>query len=258
MKKKFLFSLLAAVVILAVCVSTALAEAQLSYVSDWAGLLSGSEKVYLEKMAETVSKKYGVGVYIITLDDYRHYWSGDVFETTYGIYHKYTMGEGENRDGIMLLLSMAERDWAFFCYGERCEYAFNSYGQKELEAVFLDNFGEDDWFGGFKDYIAECSAYLQKAADGDPVRESPAAYIIIMAVISLFIAFIVVGILWAGMNSVGKQKTASAYVTGTLNLTAQSDVFTYHTETRHRVDSGSSGGSRSHSGGGGSGRSGKF
>ena len=41
------------------------------------------------------------------------------------------MGEGPNRDGIMLLLSMDDRDWAMFCYGSRCEYAFNSYGQQK-------------------------------------------------------------------------------------------------------------------------------
>ncbi len=258
MKRKFFCSLLAVAAMLTLCVSTAYAEAQLYYVTDEAGLLTESEDLQLESMAESVSKQYGVGVYIVTVDDYQNYGTGDVFEVTYGIYHEYTMGEGENRDGIMLLLSMAERDWAMFCYGERCEYAFNEYGQEQLEGVFLDNFSENDWYGGFEDYIEECSVYLQKAADGEPVRESPAFYIIIMAGMSLFIAFLVVGILWVRMNSVAKEKTAAAYVAGELNLTGQSDVFTYRTETRHKIESSSSGGSRSHSGGGGSGRSGKF
>lgn len=82
------------------------------------------------------------------------------------IYHNFTMGEGPNRDGIMLLLSMNDRDWAMFCYGSRSEYTFNKYGQQELEKVFLDNFGENDWYGGFEDYIKECSSYLEKAALG--------------------------------------------------------------------------------------------
>jgi uncharacterized membrane protein YgcG len=258
MKRKFICSLLAVVAILAVCVSTAFAEAQLYYVTDEAGILTESEDLQLESMAESVSKQYGVGVYIVTVDDYQNYGTGDVFEVTYGIYHEYTMGEGENRDGIMLLLSMAERDWAMFCYGERCEYAFNEYGQEQLESVFLDNFSEDDWYGGFEDYIEECSVYLQKATEGKPVRESPAFYIIIMVGMSLFLAFLVVGIMWVRMKSVAKERTAAAYVAGDLNLTGQSDVFTYRTETRQKIESSSSGGSRSHSGGGGSGRSGKF
>ncbi len=146
--------------------------AQLSYVTDAAGLLSENENMLLEKMAESVSKKYGVGVYIVTVEDYRDFHSEGVYKATYTIYHEYTMGEGPNRDGIMLLLSMDDRDWAMFCYGSRCEYAFNSYGQEKLEKVFLDNFGENDWYGGFEDYVKECSVYLEKASAGKPVRAS--------------------------------------------------------------------------------------
>ena len=154
MKKRICSLLLVLLFCLVLCVSVAAAEqtgAQLSYVTDSAGLLSENEKMLLEKMAESVSKKYGVGVYIVTVEDYRDFHSEGVYKATYTIYHECTMGEGPNRDGIMLLLSMDDRDWAMFCYGSRCEYAFNSYGQQKLEKVFLDNFGENDWYGGFED-----------------------------------------------------------------------------------------------------------
>lgn len=92
-------------------------------------------------------------------------------KATYTIYHEYTMGEGPDRDGIMLLLSMDDRDWAMFCYGSRCEYAFNSYGQQKLEKVFLDNFGENDWYGGFEDYTKNAASIwkkrLRKAGSSD-------------------------------------------------------------------------------------------
>ena len=168
MKKRICRLLLAFLLVLVFCVSMAAAEqtgAQLSCVTDTAGLLSESEIMLLEKMAESVSQKYGVGVYIVTVEDYRDFHSEGVYKATYTIYHQYTMGVGPNRDGIMLLLSMADRDWAMFCYGSRCEYAFNSYGQEKLEKVFLDNFGEDDWYGGFEDYVKECRVYLEKAAN---------------------------------------------------------------------------------------------
>ena len=166
---------------LVLCVSAAAAEqtgAQLPYVTDAAGLLSENKTMLLEKMAESVSKKYGVGVYIVTVEDYRDFHSEGVYKATYTIYHEYTMGEGPNRDGIMLLLSMDDRDWAMFCYGSRCEYAFNSYGQQKLEKVFLDNFGENDWYGGFEDYVKECSVYLEKgfrrkARPGELVLSTP-------------------------------------------------------------------------------------
>lgn len=262
MKKRFFCFLLVVVSMHAICVSAAAAEAteaQLYYVTDAAGLLSENEDMQLEKMAEMVSQKYGVGVYIVTVDDYQDISTDSVYTATYTVYHEYTMGEGADRNGIMLLLSMEGRDWAMFCYGEQCEYAFNEYGQEMLEEVFLDDFKEDDWYGGFADYIKECSAYLQKAADGKPVRESPVFAIVIVTGMSLFVALLVLGFLWGSMKSVAEKSTANAYIAGNLLLTEKTDKFIHRTETRRRIQTSSSGrSSRSESGGGGSGRSGKF
>ena len=191
MKERIRCLLLTFIIALVFCVNVSATEqtgAQLYYVTDEAGLLSENENMMLEKMAETVSQKYGIGVYIVTVEDYRDFHSEGVYKATYTIYHEYTMGEGPNRDGIMLLLSMDDRDWAMFCYGSRCEYAFNSYGQQKLEKVFLDNFGENDWYGGFEDYIKECSVYLEKAASGKPVRASLFFPILIVIGLSLLAA----------------------------------------------------------------------
>lgn len=260
MKKKILCFILAFFSMFSICASTVSAESQLYNVTDAAGLLSESEMSELENEAEAVSTRYGVGVYIVTIDDYHDYSPDDVFTATYGIYHEYTMGEGENRDGIMLLLSMANRDWAMFVYGENAEYAFNEYGQEKLEEVFLDDFAENDWYDGFEDYIEECDTYLQKAAAGKPVHKSPVGAIIFVSLMASFIAFIAVGCVWSGMKNVAKKKTANSYISGEVILTGKSDNFTHRTVTRHKIESSSSssGGSRSHSGGGGLGRSGKF
>ena len=64
MKKRIRCLLLVLMFCLVLCVGAAAAEqtgAQLSYVTDAAGLLSENENMLLEKMAESVSKKYGVG-----------------------------------------------------------------------------------------------------------------------------------------------------------------------------------------------------
>ena len=255
--------LLALLLALVFCVNAAAAEqtgAQLNYVTDAAGLFSESEAARLERMAETVSQKYGVGVYVVTVEDFRDYHSGGVYKATYTIYHKYALGEGAGRDGILLLLSMDDRDWAMFCYGERCEYAFNSYGQEQLEKVFLARFGENDWYGGFEDYIKECSVYLKKAADGKPVRASALLACLIVAGLALLAAGVIVAVIWEKMNSVAIKVTANSYVSGTLQLTEQTDRFTHRTTSTRRIERSSSSGSssRSESGGGGSGRSGKF
>ena len=208
MKKRTRCLLLVFLFCLVLCVNAAAAEqtgAQLSYVTDAAGLLSENENMLLEKMAESVSQKYGVGVYIVTVEDYRDFHSEGVYKATYTIYHQYTMGEGPNRDGIMLLLSMDDRDWAMFCYGSRCEYTFNSYGQEKLEKVFLDNFAENDWYGGFEDYVKECSVYLEKASAGKPVRASLFYPLLIVIGLSLLAAAAVVAVIWRKMDTVSKK-----------------------------------------------------
>ena len=142
------------------------------------------------------------------------------------------------------------------------EYTFNKYGQQELEKVFLDNFGENDWYGGFEDYIKECSSYLEKAAAGKPVRASLLFPGLIVVGLSLLATLVIVAVIWQKMVSVEAKVTANAYVSEPLQLTEQTDHFTHKTTSKRKIerDSGSSSGGSSHSesGGGGSGRSGKF
>ena len=228
--------------------AAAASEPQLYCVTDMAGLLTPDEDLELEEMAQQLGEQYDVGVYIVTVDDFRDTGESSVYKATYTIYHEFTMGLGPNRDGIMLLLSMAERDYAMFVYGKEAEYAFNGYGQEQLEEVFLDDFADDDW-----------GDYLQKAESGHPVRASATKYIVISVALALLIALIVCGVLTGKMKSAVKQATADTYVTGGLNLTQSTDFFTHRTQTRTKIERGdSSSSSSSESGGGGSGRSGKF
>lgn len=259
MKKRIISFLLvlciASILTVGVCAAS---EPQLPCITDAAELLDDTEALRLEQMAQSIGQQYGVGVYVVTVDDYREIDPAGVYEATYGIYHEYTMGIGNERDGIMLLLSMKARDYALFCYGDKAEYAFNDYGLEKLEENFLDNFGENDWNGGFEDYIRSCASYLGQAAEGKPVSQSPVKYILISAAVSLVIAAIVCAVLVSGMKTVRRKKSAEAYAADGLNLTEQYDRFTHHTETRRRIERSSSSSSGSHSGGGGSGRSGKF
>ena len=235
--------------------------AQLPYITDSAGLLTQAEADELESMAQSVSQQYGCGVYVVTVDDYTDIDSTGAYEAAYGIYHQYTLGEGADRSGALLLLSMRERDWATFFYGPAAEYAFDAYGQEKLEDAYLGYFRDNDWYGGFSGYINECGRYLELAAQGSPVRASKLVPILIVVAIACLIAIIVCGILRGMMKSVSKKTEAGSYISAAgLKLTLQEDQYT-HTSTLERKiqDSDSSGsGSSSHSGGGGSGRSGKF
>lgn len=229
---------------------------EMNYVRDFNDLLTYDQWEELEQSASDISQSHGCGVYIVTLEDYKDYGSGDVFEVTTQIYHdeENHFGVGEGRDGIMLLLSVQNRDWAMFVYGDQAEYAFNSYGQEMLEDVFLDNLGKDDWYGGFSDYREACEEYLVKADAGEPVRKSPKGYIMLSVVISALIALIVCQVLKGRMNTVHQKTEANSYVAGGVKLSESYDRYTYTTETQHKIEKES----QKESGGGGSGRSGKF
>lgn len=252
--KRRIVSLLLALCLLGLFVGTACAtsEPQLSYITDDAGLLQEAQLQKLEQTAQSVSDRYSVGVYIVTVPDYQELDPAGVYEAAYGIYHTYSLGAGQQRNGILLLLSMAGRDYALFRYGEQAVYAFNDYGVKNLENTFLDDFGNDDWNGGFEDFLLECDRYLEKAASGKPVRESPVTRILISWAIALVIAAVVCAVLGGQLKTVHKGTSAASYA-GNLGLTEQLDQFTHRTQTQRKIENKQSSG-ESHSGG----SSGKF
>lgn len=255
MKRKLtVFVLLA--LLLSLLVIPAHAEEGLWYVTDEAGLLTEEEDGELESLLCDISEKHDIGVYLVTVGDYASYGEGSVYEVTYGIYHEYTMGKGEERNGIMLLLSLADRNFATFVYGEDAEYAFSDYALQQLEEEFLPHFGENDWYEGFRAYATTCDEYLTKAEAGEPVEEGDGMLYLMVIGGSFLIALIVVSILKAGMKNVHAGKEARAYITRELHLTQQSDQFTHTTKTERKIEKDSD--SKAETGGGGHGRSGKF
>ena len=168
--KKFLSSVLA-VLLLIVCLSIpAFADAQLSYVTDDAGILYDSDISALEERAAAVSEQYGCGVYIVTVEDFTDY-SDAYYVDDFGeaLFSSYDLGLGDGSCGILLILSMAERDYGLVAHGDFANTAFTDYGKDALAEYFLDDFRNDDWYQGFADYIDGCAEFMRRAADGQPV-----------------------------------------------------------------------------------------
>ena len=232
----------------------------MQYVFDVADLLPYEKWEKLEARAEAISQKQDCGVYFALVDDYTEYGNGSVFEVTYQLYHNNQLGVGDGRDGVIVLLSMEERDYAMFVYGEYAEYAFDEYGQEKLEEKFLGFFEYDDWYGGISHYLDACDEFLTKADEGDPVRPSYWENILLVTGLSCLVSGAVCFWLLRSMKTVRAKDKADTYVSkGGLHLTQQLDQFSHTTVTRTKIQKESSGGSTySESGGGGSGRSGKF
>ena len=235
------------------------------YVIDDARLLTIEQRQELNAYAEKITETYGMGIYIMSVEDFHNYGEEpQIFDVLWNYYHDNSLGYGADRQGMILMLSIAERDFATFFYGEDTEYAFNGFGQAQLENYFLDDFGSDDWYDGFMDFLVASEDFMAKAAAGEPVRDNPWSLASVFVLIALFVSFVVTRLLWMKMANVAAQKGAKRYQTAEgLVLTKQIDQFLTQTIRRRKIESsdsgsGRSGSSQAHTGGGGSGRSGKF
>ena len=280
MRKQSLLVFLLVLTILHFITPSASAEANMesslmtSFVWDQAGILSDSERTRLDESAKQISDEYDCGVYIVTLPDYREYnGSTDIFSFSQSFYRSMNLGIGDSRSGVLLLLSMAERDYSLVTYGESTHFAFTDYGQRVLASEFLDDFRYNDWYGGFSDYL-ECSReLLSRAQSGQPldsgyeISNKRVSGIRLVAVVGipLLIAFLSCEIMRRQMKPVGRQARADEYIVpGGVELSLKRDVFLNRSVTRTLIRTenrgpGSSGrGGTTVNSGGFSGHSGKF
>ena len=181
MMKKYASLLFALVLALSLSVSAA-ADSSGVYVYDDAALLTQEEYDTLTVSAMAVADQYGCGVYVVTVDDMADYIDPDAVtetgETGMAAFTEYAwdalgLAASYDSNGIMLALSMAERDFQMLAHGDTANAAFTDYGKYIMQDEFLDNFREDDWYGGFADYIAACGRYLEANANGAPIDVEP-------------------------------------------------------------------------------------
>ena len=226
----------------------------MNYVFDLRGMLSDGEREELETRAEDIALRRSCGIYTLFVEDFTAYGYGDdPYTTLYQIYHAEGLGVGEDRNGVIIMLSMKERDYAMFVYGENAEKAFDKYGQKQLEDTFLGYFGDNDWYNGVSSYLDTCDEYLTLAEEGNPVRKNPLPMYIIVVVASCAISGFICLMLKQRMQTVHKKAEANEYVAdGGLQLTEQYDRYTHTTKTSRKISKDSDSGSSDHSGGGGS------
>ena len=267
MKKKITLSLLLALCLVLSLGGAALASGEMAvpYVTDAAGLLTQDEVLALEAQAEQIAEDYGCAPYILVVENYRDYEETyDIFEAGMNLYERWELGYGPEKNGLLLILSMAERDYALVTYGSVTHRAFTDYGQNALCEKFLDNFRNDDWAGGFRDYLDGCAWLLERAKNGTPydVNTAPKGFNPLILVIPLVLALVVCLVLTAQMKTAKRKTEAGDYmVQGGTEMRVVQDIFTHRTVTRQVIQSENKGG-----GGGGttinargfSGKSGKF
>lgn len=222
------------------------------------------EEDELETECSRLFQEYGTGIYIVTTSNFG---GGDIKNWQRQIFAEYDLGADSGGSGVMLAISMAERDWGLVGFGAAQE-AFSTYGRERLGKLILDDLSEGDFFEAFSKYLSISEDYLVAWEKGSPYTERHKyggrwRIPLIIGVSFLISLGVSVGVVMSwkkGMNTRVRQTGAMNYLkAGSFYLTNQSDMFLYHTISRtHRPqdNSSSSGGGGMHSDS--SGTSGKF
>lgn len=219
-------------------------------------LLTDDEEISLLSRLEQLTEDYCVEVAVVTIYDLEGKTPEEYADDFYD-YNGY--GYGENYDGVLLLVSMQERDWHITGYGKG-DYIVNN-----ISDSFVYYLSVGDYYGAFSEFANSCE-YLLEHIDSlpddyvsDPDYPISPDYhpdavqtsdIIIFALISLAVgllsAFIAVSIMKSGHKTVRFNSDASGYaVNNRVNLTSSSDIFLYRTVSRTEIPRNNGGGSSS-------------
>ena len=241
--KKSLDLILALLLILSLS-SPVFATGQDTYLIDEANLLTSSEEYALESQLRSVSQEYGAQIIVITMTSLEgrsiDSYIGTVFDAS-------GYGFGTYRDGVLLLISMEEREYRILSNG----LAGNAIGDYEIEAIsdaIVSDLSDGDYADAFETFADRCAYYLDGAINGFPFDF--AGNLMLSLVIGLIAGVVVAFVLKGQLKSVKRQHQAASYVRdGSMHLTTNSDLFLYRNVHRSRKQSSSSS-SSSRSGGG--------
>jgi uncharacterized protein len=240
--------------------------------TDEVGLLTETQSAELTAKLDAISTRLEFDVVVVVKQSISttntRLYAADFYEAQ-------GFGFGDGRDGIILLIAMQHRDFAFVTTGYGL-HAFTDAGQEYMEKLFLPYLRNDDYFNAFITFADSADDLVTRARAGqrydrDNIPLTPAerrSARLWSAGISLALAFLipaaVVGAWTRQLKSVRKKDFACDYIRpGSMALTLQRDIFLHRrvSRTPRSQNSGGGGGSgsfKSSSGSSFSGRSGRF
>lgn len=248
----------------------------ISFVTDEAGLLASEEIAVLEEKAAALNSTYGIHAVIVTVDSLAGARPQDYADDYYD-------AAGYGDDGVLFLLSMAEREWYISTSGDLI-YALTDYGIQQVGESVVSYLGEGRWYDGFCVFLDSLPTYLDALENGSPVdgfadysgdyyhgdqeeivyyEEEFEPFFLFSLFCGIVAAAVVVLIMRLAMNTRRSRRCAGEYMQdGSWKLTQHRDMFLYSnvTKVRKQEPSDKSGGGssvhrsssgRSHGGGGG-------
>ena len=247
--KRILLSFLSLLLLLMPIAVKAESTDDMYYVKDEANLMSEEEQEELETKLSTISDYWGEDVVVLTVNSLE----GKTAEAYADDYYDYN---GYGKDGILLLVSMEDRDYGISTCGYATE-AFTDAGINYIENKFLDDLSAGNYEKAFSTYAKQCDKFLTQAKEGAaydssnmPHEPLSSMWILISFVAGLVIALIIVACMIAKLKSVHMQAAAGNYVKdGSVDISEMRDLYLYSNITkraRPKNDNNNGGGSSTH------------
>ncbi len=278
MKKRLFATLLALVLCLCCAVPALAANIERSRVSDGAELLDDDEIAQLSSKLDEMSNRLQMDIVVMTSDDLQGY--DTATECADELYEYCGYGFGEDKDGIMLFISMEDRDWAISTCGKAID-VFTDDDCDYIADEIVPYLTDGDYYGAFDRFADLCDELCTQYDENDdddgywsddpiydddyfdddyddyrdftlPSEKLSPVWILISIVVGVPLSAMIVSTMVSNLKSVRFQPSASSYVKpGTMSVSDSSDLFLYSTMTRTprpKHDDNSSSGSM-HSGG---------
>ena len=234
--KKRRFAAILLLVCLLVSAFPSLAAAHDPRLVDDANLLTSEEQSDLEQKLDTISEELQFEVVIVTTNTL-----GGKTPTAYAQdYYDYNnYGYGSNHDGILLLISMEDRDWEIVTTGYGIT-AFTDAGQRWIMDRVLDDLSNGDYAWAFDTFADQCEKYVTEARTNEPYDvnhepKEPLSVLWIFGAFGAIIALIVTMSFKSQLTSVKLQAAAQNYVVpGSLVVANRREMFLYRNVTRVR------------------------
>lgn len=230
--------------ILCTFLAVQVSAAQLPRLVDAADLLTAYQETELLDYLDHVSGELQADVVIVTMENLGGYSADQVIEA---LYDENGYGVGPDRDGAMLLLSMAERDYRILSNG----FAAEAISLSDIDDIGGDIVGElsdGAYMDAFMEFADLCAYEIRGERYGFPFPWQMS--LMVSGLFGFVVAFIATGIMRAKLKSVRSKTGAREYArNGSMQLTRSGDLFLYRTIDRTAKPKENSSGYRSSGGG---------
>jgi uncharacterized protein len=262
---RFITLLLTAVLLCAALALPVSATEPAWALTDDAELLTANQLQELDRQIRTLTAQYQTDFVIVTVDSL-----GGKSPKQYAndFYDDNNCGFGENRDGILLLLAMASREYYFLTVGSATEKLAQAGGIATLENKVVPYLSSGNYYQAFDAFLDIAASivsdptsvpnasynddFVYVGFDDVPSTEDRLRRVGLFAVLGVIAGLVTTLLMKRGMKTARAKNLATDYVRpGSFHLTRKMDLYLYRTRTRVRVQSnnGSSSGT-SRSGGG--------